>query len=299
MATLGKQPVLVIYATRNAPAFTMAQVKANALVTAQMVAESSYGLHTLDVECVGPFRVPTNTPCAADMYGHAAEAVARAEGVMFPFGAQPWIHGDCGHAAAIYTSSIPDTPRRGIFSDGKMQGFLYGMTIGLPVAYAEVLPYVGTNPFDPYTPMGYMPKGGFNAHERWNKGWINSSLVLADDDESPSNGTHFIETTEKAPGTALKIWRLSNGIEISVRNFGLNLVTKRPASIVTLHLGKLLDLDPVNLCRWYTLTTGQIYTLGDGLGIRTESIAADGSGATVSAFDYSGPITARCATGSK
>ena len=298
MSLTGVQKVSVIYAPRGMPAFTLEQVKANAEVTARMIAESSYGHYTLEIDAVGPFQVPQSTTCAADRYGRAAEEAASAAGVTFPDGVSPWVHGDCGHAFALYGSSIPGA-RRGLFSDGKMQGYLYGLTIGLPTAYAEVIPYVGTNPFDPYTPMGYMPKGGFNAHERWQKGWITPDQVRADDPEMPSTGSQFIETTEWQPTDRIKLWRLSNGIEIDVRNFGLHLPTKRPPSIVTLHKGKLLDLDRVNACRWYTLTPGQIYTLGDGIGIRTDSIAADGSGATVTVFPYTGPITARCGTGSK
>jgi hypothetical protein len=299
----GVQPVVVIYATRNAPSFTIEQVRTNALGTARMVEESSYGLHTLDVQAFGPFQVPLKTSTGLDScrdanaYGKAAEDAARIVGVVFQSGVQPWIHSDCGHQFTLYTSSIPGA-KRGLSSDGKMQGFLYGLSIGLPVAYAEVMPYTGTNPFDLYTPMGYMPQGGFNAHERWNKGWIAASQVRADD-EIPSGGTQFIETTEKAPSGGIKLWRLSNGIEIDVRNFGLSQPTKRPPSIVTLHRGSLLDLDQVNPCRDYTLLRGQIYTVGDGLGIRTESLATDGSGAVVSVFPYRGPITARCAAGSK
>jgi len=296
VAISGVQPVVVMYATRNAPTFTMDQVRANIARVASMVEASSYGQYRLSPQAFGPYRVPTTTRCSGSVYGPIAESVAVETGVTFPTGVSPWVWSDCGHLETTYISSIPGA-KRGVFSDGKMLDYLFGLTIGLGTAYAEVIPYIGTNPFDPYTPMGYMPKGGYNARERWAKGWIIPSQIRADDtNNGPSNATQFIETTEKLGTSQIKIWRLSNGIEIDVRNFGGG---KAAPSLVTLHRGNLLDLDPFNLCRWYTLTVGQIYTAGDGIGIRTESLAADGSGATVSAFPYTGPITARCPVGSK
>jgi hypothetical protein len=303
-ALTGVQPVYVVYATRNLPAFTLDQVRTNALVTAKMVDESSYGQHTLDVQVVGPFRVPSTTYCPdsrlferGTAYGKAAEDAARAAGVVFPSGIQPWVHSDCGHSFALYTSTIAGA-KEGLLSDGKMQGYLYGRTIGLQTAYAEVIPYIGTNPFDPYSPMGYMPKGGYSARERVQETWIPASQVRNDFLTTLSAGTQFIETTEWPLGTGrLKSWTLQNGVQIEVRNFGLSQTVKRPASSVILFSGQRLDLDRINLCRWYTLTLGQIYTRGDGLGIRNDGLASDGSGATITAFPYSGPISASCPTG--
>jgi hypothetical protein len=201
---------------------------------------------------------------------------------------------DCTHIEVLYVTSIAGAKQTGMFSEGKAWSLLYGRTLGLPLASAQVIPAVGTNAFDMYTSMGQGTSNvPWNAWERARLGWIGGP-ILAD-----ASGTRFVETLEKPPTGQAKWWRLPNGVDVEVRNFTLG-GAKPQLSLVLLHItNSLLDLDPFHLCRWYTLTVGQIYTLGDGLGIRTESIAADGSGATVTAFPYIGPITASCASGSK
>jgi len=289
MATLtGVQPVVVICANRRPPATTMEQVRAAMVRDAALWQASSYGVYSLKIDCYGWFQLPTDMPCNAQAYGDAAVRMAVESGVVIPPGASIWVWSDCGHYEALYRCSLPDT-KLGVFSDGKMFAYLYGSAIGLPTARAEVLPPVGSNAFDPYTPMGYMGKGGLNAHERWQKGWLPAANIIADADTTQSIATRFIETTERPLGTKIKLWRLANQIEIDFRAIG------KPG-IVTLHRGNtILDLDPVGTCRQYSLPVGTIYTLGDGLGIRCDSIATDGSGATVTVFPYTGPITVKCA----
>ena len=300
----GDQVVKVIAAARTTtPAMTLQQIANKAAMIPSVWRGSSYDTYRPFIAGIyGYFYVPTQV-CrsgltAADntartAYVDEAIMLAQAAGVMFAPTDLVLVNWDCGHLETLVWSGV--LGRSVMASDGKVYNTVMGLLHHLSISAANNVPPKSVNNWNDFTPMGWNDNNRqYTSFERLGLRFLTSVHVLSDVGfgHPASNSTNFIESLEKTPSGAIKRWNLSNFFSIEVRDI------QNPTGKPVVHVyqgGTIQDLhrDSVNPCYQYALPVGQIFAV-QGLGIRTDSIAPDHSGAIVSVFPYIGPSTVTC-----
>jgi hypothetical protein len=296
------QPIVVLAAYREggvpywpSPTATIADVQSDNL--RQMAVwgnPSSYGDYSLSPQSYGWFIVPRTLngtdACSSSntqAYGAEVERQAIAAGVVYPPNARISIQSDCGHSQRLYYSTLGTLAP---FTDGKTFNHMWCSEVGLSAVQSIDSPLVGTNHFDPTTPCGQAGtpySGSVNGNERWRKGWLFAPQLAVESSTPTAPETKFIEALELPRGSNIKYWRFNIGA-VDVRQGG----PKQNPSVNIYFGDRLVDLDPVHDCRYYTLPVGQTYIMldqssGTGdryIGIRNEGFSADQTGAWISIF---------------
>ena len=286
----GDRAVVVIAANRRATLESIDEVTASVASIPSVWAATSYQTYRpFIVGAFGWYQVASSHACDG-AYVNAAIHAAMSDGVTIDANDLVLIRWDCGHSNTTIFSSL--LGRRVGVGDGKRDNFIMGLLHGLSQAAANNAPPNASNNWNPYTPMGSTGQAfGYAGSERRRMGF----LTAAHEASSTSGGTVFIETLEKTPTGALKRWT-SGGVAIEVRD--VPNATKKP--IVTLYAGgaTILDLVRSTPCLQYALPLSQVFTTGNGWGVRVDSINTDRSGATVTVFRYTGSSTVTCQPGS-